>query len=262
MKFAISPGTNPQDALRSIFLERRGRNAAYSMRAFARDLGMSQALMSLILSGKRPLTLKQAARISVMLGLPQKESEALVEAVVKKPGKPFVNLELEAFKMIGQWYHVAILDLTTTKGFKSDPVWIADRLGIGVLEARDAIERLIKLELLMRDRAGRISKPKEKVYFPTTRSRAPIRAFHTQMITKALEQLTDARPEAFERREISAITMAIPASAVAKARARIQAFQKELAAELTVGDCDEVYQLNVQFFPLTREQRNSRSKKS
>ena len=36
---------NPADFLRTVFLERKQRNLAYSSRAFARDLGMSQALL-------------------------------------------------------------------------------------------------------------------------------------------------------------------------------------------------------------------------
>src|SRR5690242_880031 len=65
--------------LRALLLERRRKNPAYSTRAFARDLGMSQALLSLILNGRRPLTMKQVARISILLNLSQEQSRDLME---------------------------------------------------------------------------------------------------------------------------------------------------------------------------------------
>ncbi|MGK5087092.1 DUF4423 domain-containing protein, partial [Bdellovibrionota bacterium FG-2] len=163
----------------------------------------------------------------------------------------FKNYEIERFKAISQWYHLAILDLTTTTGFRSEMAWIASRLGISNLEARDAVVRLIDLGLL-EQKASKLHKTENKIYFATQRSEAAVRSFHQQMIGKAIEQLQRTDEASFATREISSMTMAISKSKIPLARERIQKFQKELAALLCVGDCDEVYQFNVQMFPLTK----------
>ncbi len=57
-------------------LERRKlRNAAYSVRAFARDLDLSVAFLSQILAGHRNLSEKRAHQVSLKLGLLGKNKE-------------------------------------------------------------------------------------------------------------------------------------------------------------------------------------------
>ena len=61
--------------IRDAWIERKTRNSGYSVRAFARDLGVSQTLLSLVLSGKRPVTLELAARIAAVLKFSPEKSE-------------------------------------------------------------------------------------------------------------------------------------------------------------------------------------------
>lgn len=51
----------------------------------------------------------------------------------------------DIFATIADWYHLAILDLSLMKDFKSSPSWISARLGISVLEAKIAVDRLVRL---------------------------------------------------------------------------------------------------------------------
>jgi plasmid maintenance system antidote protein VapI len=69
------------DYLISIFRERKDKNPRYSLRAFARSLGVSSGQLSEILSGKRPLSHKLARRITVALALTDEESKKLVQLV-------------------------------------------------------------------------------------------------------------------------------------------------------------------------------------
>ncbi|MGZ3713269.1 MAG: TIGR02147 family protein, partial [Bdellovibrionota bacterium] len=178
---------NPADFLRAAFLERKERNLRYSTRAFARDLGISQALLSLVLSGKRPLTARQAVRIGVLLGLTQGKARELLESALRslpqkaksnqraKASPLFKDYEVERFKAISQWYHVAILDLTTTRDFRNDVRWIALRLGITTIEARDALSRLLDLGFLTQT-GNTLKKSDEQIYFLTKKSEVAVRA--------------------------------------------------------------------------------------
>lgn len=69
------------DYLISIFNERKDKNPRYSLRAFARSLGVSSGQLSEILSGKRPLSHKLARRISIALALTESESQKLIQLV-------------------------------------------------------------------------------------------------------------------------------------------------------------------------------------
>lgn len=69
------------DYLTTIFNERKEKNPRYSLRAFARSLGVSSGQLSEILSGKRPLSHKLARRISIALALTEEESQKLIHLV-------------------------------------------------------------------------------------------------------------------------------------------------------------------------------------
>ncbi|MBS1969560.1 MAG: hypothetical protein JSU04_04610 [Bdellovibrionales bacterium] len=69
------------DYLITIFNERKEKNPRYSLRAFARSLGVSSGQLSEILSGKRPLSHKLARRISIALALTEDESQKLIHLV-------------------------------------------------------------------------------------------------------------------------------------------------------------------------------------
>ena len=47
----------------------------------------------------------------------------------------YQQLQMDTFRVISDWYHFGILELTYLKSFKSDPRWIAKALGITEIEA-------------------------------------------------------------------------------------------------------------------------------
>jgi transcriptional regulator with XRE-family HTH domain len=65
------------DYLVGIFNERKDKNPRYSLRAFARSLGVSSGQLSEILSSKRPLSHKLGRRIAVAMALTEEESHKL-----------------------------------------------------------------------------------------------------------------------------------------------------------------------------------------
>ena len=264
-----------REFLRRLYLDRKEVNPAYSTRAFARNLGMSQTYVSLVFSGKREVSLKQAMKIAAHLHLGAPETDHFLEGVLTESDSPrsrvfkrrleherrkneatdssaFVTLEIDHFRLIAQWYHLPILDLTTTRGFKSDLVWVARKLGISPIEVREAVERLERIGLLKIDSRGKWTKTNAKIFFPSHTSEESIRAFHKQMGLKAINALEDNSPDAFSKRSISGTTMAVNPAKMAEAKKKIEKFQKELASFVTEGPCTEVYQLNVQFFSLTK----------
>jgi uncharacterized protein (TIGR02147 family) len=262
------------EILGDILVQRSQRNPSYSLRALARDIECSPTFLSLVLSGKRRLSLQRAKQISQSLQLPDHTKNILLRAVATEALSQDTRELLDPFKaasesmnnpldtyfdvvedretLLKHWYHVAILDLASTKNFKPDTDWIAKRLGISGLEARDAVNRLIRLGLV-EVKGAKWRKTENRIFVKTKNSQKAIREFHQQMAQRAIEVMkaSDAQKD-FEARSISGITMAIDPSRVEKARKMIAKFQDSLADLMTEGsNCTEVYQLNVQFFPLT-----------
>ena len=74
--------TGPQSAidwLRSILVQRQQQNPQYSLRTFARDLGIPPGRMSEILNGRRRMTFQVAQKIVGRLQLQPHEEQKFLE---------------------------------------------------------------------------------------------------------------------------------------------------------------------------------------
>ena len=168
-----------------------------------------------------------------------------------------LQYEVERFKSISQWYHLAILNLTFVKGFKSEPQWIANRLGISTLEASEAVDRLLHLGLLRRDEAGALKKTAENLYIKTIRSESALRKFHAEMIEKAKNELKKIDDEAFQSRLINGVTFACAPEHIETIKEMIHEFQDRILAFTKPGPHQEIYQFNSQLFSLTQNPATS-----
>jgi len=261
------------ETLNDILREKAKRNPSYSLRAMARDLSISPSFLSLLLNGKRRLSFKQAIEFCKLLKCDEDKSERLLKATALEsssdsdsrnylaaslansadnPQDNFYVLELDRFKFLSEWYHIAILDLTLVEGFKTDNNWIANQLQITTEQVTQAVLRLERLGLLEIKNKKWI-KTNVKIAIPTTKSEKAIREFHKQMMDQAKVAIDREGQNEFLEREISGITMAINAARINEAKKRIQKFQRELFNYLTEGESTELYQLNLQFFRLSRE---------
>lgn len=230
------------------------QNSRYSLRAFARDLGVSPGAISEILSGKRPLTGKNAAKIAKNLGLNRVEEEALMNLPQrsKKQQVSLANkhqLSLEYFKAIETWYHFAILNLFDSVPKPGTVKEIATRLGINYIEAKLALDRLEKLGLVVYFE-GTWQASKERVETPADIPSMSIRKYHHQVLQKAMVALNEQSPE---ERDISGIGMAIDPANMKAIKKDISEFQDKMMEKYSgVGKASEVYQMELAFFKLTK----------
>ena len=121
------------DKVRLILLEEfvnlQTRNPSYSMRAYAKKIGVNQSVISEILSGKRSITKKSAEKI--LAGLDKNPLEiAEVFSGELENKKTFKSLDMDTYHLIADWYYYGILSLAETNDFQSSPKWISARLGI------------------------------------------------------------------------------------------------------------------------------------
>jgi uncharacterized protein (TIGR02147 family) len=159
-------------------LEATRSNPRYSLRAFARKLGLSPGGLSQILARKKKLSLSRAYEISEALALEGKEKEyflllAQLEGAgslaakaelhdrlrrLRPRSSPAQSLAVEQFRMISEWYGFAILELVSSFGAAWSAPRIAQYLGVSRAEVDAMLERLVRLELIERRPDGSFSR--------------------------------------------------------------------------------------------------------
>tara|TARA_B100001248_G_C27398124_1_gene467331 strand:+ start:2415 stop:3218 length:804 start_codon:yes stop_codon:yes gene_type:complete len=251
------------------FEQRKLVNGSYSMRAFARDLGLSAPRLNLVLAKKQGLSMKAAEQIASKMKLDketrdwfclsvgaqhsrsQKERANYQKRIseYKHTEKKFSLIQLEFFKVISNWYHFAILELTYLDDFIYDIDWISNKLGISANEARSAIDRLIKLELLKEENETLIDQFK----FLTTPNDTPsasLKMFNVQIMKKAMVALQE---QSVSDREIAANVFAMDKADLPKIKEKLRSFRRELEYEASKSKTkNSVYCLSMQFHELTR----------
>lgn len=252
------------------------KNARYSLRAFAKGLGFNSAVISQILSGKRIPSAKTATKLAQGLNLsPEQEHDffssladvqrtrglqrmspvfkKLNESELSRQGPP-ADLSIDTFRIISDWYHYAILELSCTEGFKSNINWIAKELRIGVTETKLAIERLLKLGLLG-EKNGVFFKTTERLTTADKHLTTPaLRKYQKQILEKAIESLEN---DPIDIRSMSSMTMSVDPKNILFAKKLIDECTKQISALLRSGNQTEVYQLQVSLYPLQKKEGNT-----
>ena len=237
-------------------LERKiASNPQYSLRSYAKQLGVSPATLSGILNGKRKVTAEILGKIGFAMDMPADEVWNYQRQLLGHPHfetkNKFNELSQDIFTIISEWHHLTILELMKLGDFQPHFRWISKRLGININQAKMAVERLEKVGILKIEKNGQwidlmdgftTHYQKEK----TTESR---KRYQKQILEKSLQSL---QQDDYSLRDHSSTTMAIDKKDILKAKDEIQKFRKKLSRLLEeTNNKNEVYQLQVGFFPLT-----------
>ena len=147
--------------LQDELIRRTKANPKYSLRAFARTLGIQPNFLSKLLLGQRSITVNTVQRLGLKLGLGPKEIERFSQKIpprtngrkefqkaILTPAPDYQALMFDHYQVISDWHHFAMLELASVDNFNSSPKWIARVLGISVTEVNAAIERLKRLDFL------------------------------------------------------------------------------------------------------------------
>jgi uncharacterized protein (TIGR02147 family) len=242
--------------LENLLTEKIKKNPQFSLRAFARMVDVSPAVLSRVLSGKRNLTFNLAVRIADALALGPMErgklyafftdADAQEHSMQERHEK---ELSIDCFNAMKEWYHYGITQLLYVESFKEDPKWMAKMLSISELEAKLAIERLLRLEILDRDENGKLYRTATHLSTTTDIASAGIRHFQKQILEKSIESL---ERDPISDRDITSITIAINESRIQEAKLEIKKFRMKMSEFLAEGEKTRVYNLGVHLIPLSK----------
>lgn len=257
------PKLSPAQIVDLVWAERRSRRPKYSLRALARDLGVSHSLLSLIRRGHYRPSSRACAHLGKALGEETVWGKLLLKTAAEwspadtslRPRRPraveFRPLDLDRFRLLGEWHHLAILDLTALADFQSSPEWVAGKLGLTREQVEEAVERLRRLGLL-KSTGGRWQKTHRKIVVATPAgSDHAMRAYHKALLQRALKELDYTDKASFDARDITGSLIPVDPTRLTEAKRRVRRFRKSLLEFLSSGDSRELYSLGVQLIPLT-----------
>jgi len=271
--------SDPIEFLHAYLKHAQQSNPAFSLRAWAKQMHLSNAaLLSMVMNRKRRLLPSLSSKIRehfLKTNRFTKNEAQYFEALVlfanaktedekffyqdmlssMRDDNSFSTLQLDQLRLISDWYHFAIIEMTKLKNFNADPNWIQARLGdeITIPMVIEAIERLVRMGLLERSADGRLRKTRQKFTTTSDIPSSSIKKHHSQMIQRALKAIEN---QSVGDRDITSHTIAIDKNKLPEAKKMIQNFRRRLGNFLASNESDTVYQLNIQLFNVLGDQHH------
>lgn len=259
--------------LKNELSRRCDRNVNYSLRSFAKSLQIDPAALSRILAGKQipsKKTLDKILNNGMLSASEEIELTASVattqinrnlnrknffhcnhskhDQVQAKHLDQFVSLDIDTFRVIGEWFHSAIMELTFVADFEANYKWIARRLNITETQAQLAVDRLIRLKLIAYNLQGDLVKTNKfintKKHNQTT---SALKNNQKQFLEKAIDSLAD---DPINERSVTSMTFAIDEEKLPEAKIIINEFNERISQFLETGKQSRVYNLSIALYPL------------
>jgi len=258
--------------LKDFYSAKKNKSKDYSYRVFTRKAGVgSPSHLKMVMDGQRNLTNQTLYKYVNALGFKKKMDAKFFELLVnynqeqdadrkidlfhevmkEKDKKGTSLLEKEQFNFLSQWHYVAIYVLVDLKDFSSDPEWITSKLRKRITKSNveKAINDLIKIGLLEYDTERGLRQAKGALDTSDEIINMAVIPYHRNMINLALNYLEEGD---WSLREFNGGTLPMNLKTLDILKTKIREFRREVN-EMTdnLDDVSDVYQFNLQLFPLT-----------
>ena len=234
-------------------------NPHYSLRAYARDIGIHPATLSQIINGKRPLPMKDSASVAGKLNLGPKERTLFMESLIRSKSAldqikisdedTRFMLDESYYKVIAEWEHYALLELFDVAGFTGTVEEVTVKLDLTPNRAEVVIKNLLTCGLLEKNEFGKLEKVHARITTTEDIKSQALRDSHKEVLAMGAEKLDQIE---VELRDFSSLTMALDLNKLAEAKSIIREFRQKMIEMLDGGQRSDVYQLAIQFYPLTK----------
>jgi uncharacterized protein (TIGR02147 family) len=256
------------------FYAERKVKSAFTWREFARMAGFSSSVhLKYVSEGRFNLGEDAVERVAKAMGLSGNRLEyfrAMVEfdhAVTDNIKKEIFErmlsiakqsnakvIEGDAFRYFDSWKNPVLRELAPAMpGAKPLALAKACRPKVTAAEVSESLNFLVKANLLLKDANGNyVQTDKFVTTGPMEAAPVAIRGLHRQMGEIALDTI-EGVPQ--NERHFSGVTLGITRNAYDKIVAELDACRRKIIEIATAEDeTDEVYRLNLQFFPMTNKQ--------
>ncbi len=256
----------------------RKAKSAFSWQEFATAAGFSSPVyLKYVSEGRFNLSEEAAVRTARSMHLAEFECDFFVEMVKFDHAKNDAEkraafskmvsiadahkskiLEGESFRFFEDWKNPVLRELAPAMpGAKPLALAHACRPEVSAAEVSESLNFLVKADLLKKDKDGNYAQTDKIVTTgPMNITPLAVRGLHRQMGEFALDAIENV-PQ--DERHFSGLTLGITRGAYDEIVQKIAEFRKEIIEIATRESAtDEVYRLNVQFFPMTNKSLNKK----
>ena len=256
----------------------RKAKTAFSWQEFAKTAGFSSPVyLKYVSEGRFNLSAEAASRTAQAMHLADYEREFFVKMVELGHAKnddekraafsKMVSIaesrkakivDGESFRFFEDWKNPVLRELDPAMpGAKPLALAHACRPEVTAAEVSESLNFLVKADLLKKDKDGNYAQTEKVVTTgPMNITPLAVRGLHHQMGEFALDAIENV-PQ--DERHFSGLTLGITREAYDEIVQKIAEFRKEIIAIATREPAtDEVYRLNVQFFPMTKKSLNKK----
>ena len=264
---------NYRKYLQDYYENRKSIYRYFSYRSFAKKAGYTSSGLYLdLVKGRKSLTPQMVPKFIAALGLSEKEGRYFalmvdfthadtpaakqkvfdqMSALLPCASRTLSKKQQEYYS---KWYYVVVRESLTIldineKNVSDLALFLNPRISLP--QAKQALKLLLDLELIEADESG-FYRPCQKT-ISSGREVAPlfVHGFQKQMIDMSKSALDNYSTE---RRNISCTTMSVSEEGLQRIIRKIDLFRKEIV-DIVQSDESEtmVCELNIQFFPLTKE---------
>lgn len=252
--------------------QRKVLSRGFSLRSFAQNAGVAASLLNDILSMRQNLTIQAMHKYATAMELGAKEVayfEALVGfnnaannqeknrffgEMVHLRGRSAVKfIDRQQYEYFSEWYHAVVRELITHGGMGCDAEKISQCIDpvVSPAKVRKSIALLQELGLIYE--VDGVWHASDKVLSSEYQIQSvALKNYHTGMLERAAESLDK---HTSDEREFQGLTLSVSKATFMQMKNRIRSFSDELLAMAAseVMKPDEVYQINLQMFPLTKK---------
>ncbi|MEC9282511.1 MAG: TIGR02147 family protein [Bdellovibrionota bacterium] len=248
--------------LRRELLTRKESNPSYSLRAFAKSLKIDPGLLSKIINQKRQPTQNLMKSCLDKLRMDLEENLKLYQSNASLDEK-HKSLNSSDLIPISKWYFFAILDLFHLPDFENNIDWMSKRIGIDRKTTEIALDLLVQSKHLEKVNANYQLRTDSSNWVNFNNTTETKKSLQKQILQKAIQSIDDID---FKHRESSSLSLPINTAMIPEMKTLMDEF-KQKVIELSdkydeISPPNEVYQLSMQFFPLTRINENLKPTKT
>jgi uncharacterized protein (TIGR02147 family) len=267
-----------REYLRQACEREKSLRPAFSQRYIARELqASSSSFFADVMRGKSKLTPQRVLGFARLLRLSKKETEYFENLVLytqaeseaekryafdrlKALGPKGGHALLEAFQMeyFAKWHYAAVRELLEFYPFRGDYAELGKMLNppLAAAEAQEAVALLRRLKLITRAPHGGYRRTEKVVLSGPSKARQvrPALLGNLDLARRALDAFEP------ERRPFSYLTLSVSEPSFRQIHEKIRAFTREVFELVTEDkEVDRLYQLNLQFFPLSETVKRRKS---
>ena len=237
-----------QQALNQQFQNLKERNPRFSMRSFAKKLGLSIATLSEVMSGKATLSERRAIDVIEKIGLSPELENQLLMMLKQPPRHRAEELPTEVYSSVSSWQARALL-FACQEHFGKSEDQLRNDLGFSSKEIEEIVSQLVSENLLTRDHQGLLFRPKKILKTTDGISNESVRQMHHENLKSAAAAL-DTLP--VDERDFTFVHLSIHPKDLDKVReeirhlhARILTFHQDSAESIS-------FQVAVQAYPMSQ----------